>query len=992
MKFEVCHENLKIQNIGCEKPRAYYIPFDRAVSIDVEREKSKLFTLLSGEWEFGYFACFGEIEKVLHDGAEPLKLERKIKVPANWQLEGLDDPLIDNPQYTNYNYPIPINPPHVPYENPTGVYRRSFYHHKSDGRRQYLLFEGVDSCFYVFINQKYVGYSEIPHSTAEFDVSEYLCDGENTITVVVLKWCKGSYLNDQDKIRLSGIFRDVYLLDRPGHHLRDFVIKTKRDSDGFVITVTLDEAPKGTRLSLFSPDGQLIEEKVTNGEKVDFRPENPILWNAEQPNLYTLLISANGEFISEAVGIRELTVENGVLLLNGSPIKLKGVNRHDSDPITGYAISVSQMKQDIVIMKSFNINTVRTAHYPNDPRFIKLCDYYGIYVIDEADFECHGCRNVIPGVIDSKKEWREAVVDRTRHLFQRDKNRASVLCWSVGNESGWGQNLISAINYLRQHDETRLTHYEGSCVVDVKQCDNLPTEISSYMYISPEWCRSYCESSEDPRPLFCCEYSHSMGNGPGDLRDYWEVFSKYPKAAGGCVWEWCDHAVQSGTAENGQPIYLYGGDFNEMINDENFCLDGLVFPDRTPSPGLWEYKYVIQPVDTKAVNLEEGIIRVINRYDFQSLSHLSCSFEISRNGYTEISGTVDLPEILPHESADIKLPYVLPEDGECYLNVSYTYQNDTDFCKAGHEVALNQLSLPVSHMKKPEYVTGGELSVSENDKYITVTGNNFSYIYCRHTATFISIKIGGIEVLKKPISFNLWRAPIDNDAFLLCDWKSKCGYPYITSQSQNTKVTKLGNKIIISSNVDFVAANCLVWVRACVMWSVLSDGAILFNCDVAVDEKAPQYLPRFGLRIFLEPTYDRVNYFGYGPFESYIDSHSASKMGCYSARITELMTHYIRPQDNGNHYNCRWAEIVGNNVLFRAEGESFDFSALPYSQEELESARHNHDLPTSEHTVLCVDYRNSGIGSHSCGPELDKKYRLPQDNFTFSVRFKPELI
>lgn len=990
MSFRTYHDDINVVNIGCESPRAYYIPFHKPVSCFEPRENSNQLTLLSGTWNFAYYPSFEQVRQLFKIDIDMIMFSETIKVPSNWQIEKISDPKIDKPHYTNIKYPFPFNPPYVPFDNPTGVYQRYFNIKKEDGRKQYIVFEGVDSCLYLFINKHFVGYSEIPHSSSEFDVTEYLKNGLNSIMVVVLKWCKGSYLNDQDKFRLSGIFRDVYLLDRPENHLRDYQIQTKNSGKEFSVIVRLKDPPKDTVLTLFSPNGEIIKSIASGEEReVHFIVKAPILWNAEVPMLYTLQINAGGEYISEAIGLREISVCNGILMLNKQPIKLKGVNRHDSDPLTGYAISPQQMEADIKLMKAYNINAVRTSHYPNDPRFTQLCDLYGLYIIEEADFECHGAWELEPELIANSKEWRELIVDRTRHLVQRDKNRPSVIFWSIGNESGWGENTREAVNYAHKHDGTRLVHYEGACIIQpYGDCDPI-LDINSRMYATTDWCREYCESGRDSRPLYLCEYSHSMGNGPGDLQDYWDIFWKYPSAAGGCVWEWCDHAVQIGMTENGTPMYYYGGDFQEYPNDGNFCVDGLVFPDRTPSPGLFEYKYVIQPVHTETVNLDKGLIKITNRYDFITLSHLECRYEITCNGKQVYADMIKLPEIYPHKSVVLELPYQLPHSGECYLTCSYVNVNDTNYSLRGHEVAFAQFRLPVASNIKAEKKAFGDISISDQGDLLIIAGEKFRYCYCKHDASFLSMCFEGDELISEPVRWNIWRAPTDNDSMVSNIWRSKCGFHIIGVTAQDIQIKAENDMICINASVAFTADSFKVFVNADIVYHVFADGTLKVKCKTTINEKMPEYLPRFGLRMILNKNFQNVEYFGYGPYESYIDTHHASKMGIYSAKVNNMMTHYIRPQENGNHYNCRYVKLENDKTIITVNGDKFDFSALPFTQEELESVKHDNDLPASKHTVLCIDYLNSGIGSNSCGPVLAEQYRLNKGDFTFTFSITP---
>lgn len=993
MDFPCCHEDMQILSRGCEPPRSYFIPFRRPVTAQENRETSEAFTLLSGQWQFAWFPAFAEVEELLHQGAESFPFTENIRVPSNWQMERLEDNRVDKPHYTNVNYPIPFDPPFVPFDNPTGVYARTFHHERKQGHRQYLLMEGVDSCAYVFINDAFVGYCEIPHSTAEWDVTGFLRDGDNHILVAVPKWCKGTYLDDQDKFRLSGIFRDVYLLDRPESHIRDYTVETvlQDESRQAVITIKLDKAPPDTRLTLFSPVGDRLEETSPDETgKAAFTLQNPLLWNAETPHLYTLVLSACGEYIAEQVGIRQIRVEGGVLKLNGQAIKLHGVNRHDADPVTGYAVGMEQMERDLKLMKAHHINAIRTSHYPNDPRFAQMCDRYGFYLIDEGDFESHGACFIAPGSIDNDESWRELILDRVRHLMERDKNRPCVIIWSIGNESGWGRNTEAALDFIHQNDSTRLAHYEGASVAGPYPGYCHPAaDVTSRMYPPVDWCRAYCEEEKDSRPLFLCEYSHAMGNGPGDLQDYWDVFWKYPNAAGGCVWEWCEHTVQVGMTADGKPIYSYGGDFGDTPNDGNFCVDGLVSPDRIPSTGLKEYRHVIQPLWTEAENLEKGIIRVTNRYDFLNVSGITGRYEVTCGGMPVEAGAFTLPSITPHDSALITLPYRLPKEGDCHLCVTFVSPEL-------EEIAFNQFCLPVVPTALPPLSPAlSAVSWKEDADMLTIEGSGFCYRYRQHDAAFISMMVKGKELLTAPAGFNIWRAPTDNDKYIALRWRQEGGYDKAYPYARKTSILpdEDGDGLCIETHLVFTAVNHRNYVQSAVKWHITGDGSIQMECVTTLDAQ-PVYLPRFGLRFFLPRRFSQVQYDGYGPYESYIDSHQASKIGLYTAQVDDMMTHYIRPQENGSHHACRFMTIDDGDTAIRVdgmqgwEGPYFDFSALPYSQEELEQATHDHLLPPPRHTVLCLDYLQSGIGSNSCGPSLLEKYQLKDREFRFVVRIQ----
>lgn len=1001
MEFIACHEDMAVIKQGCQPPRAYYIPFDRPAAAGEKREDSALFHSLCGEWGFRYFSSFAAFERILRETGLP-QTEETIPVPSNWQLAKAGLPGIDRPQYTNIAYPIPFDPPHVPVENPTGLYTRTFSWQVRKERRAYLVFEGVDAAFYLFVNGTFAGYSEIPHSTAEFDVTPYLQDGENRIHAAVLKWCKGTYLDDQDKIRLSGIFRDVYLLDRPDGHVVDYTIRTVLQPGG-TAEVRLDiqpPVPAGASVRLMNPTGEVLAEQAPDETgRCRFTVEQPRLWNAEEPVLYTLQIQAAGEYISEAVGLREIRIEDGVFRLNGSPVRFRGVNRHDSDPVTGYAVTEEAMELDLRLMKAHHINAVRTSHYPNDPRFYELCDRLGFYVIDEADLECHGVTLTGLGGFEESFDrladdpaWRELFLERQIALVERDKNRPCVMMWSMGNESGWGCNFKEALHWIHGRDETRPVHYEGASNVGGYPGDSQPgPDVTSRMYPEIGWCRDYCESRRDPRPLVLCEFSHAMGNGPGDIGDYWEALEGYPNFAGGFIWEWCDHAVQAGTAADGTPCYLYGGDFGEQRHDGHFCVDGLVLPDRTPSTGLLEAKAVWQPVAVRPVCLEEGRVAVSNRLDFRSLAYLEGSWEMTRDGETIECGTLPPLDTPPRETEEIRLPYSLPDRGLCFLNLRFTRREPADGQPTGSEAAFVQLPLPVLPQEAGRCPRmDGRVDCRWEGGTLWLSGKGWRMAYDGQTGLFRSWTVGEKAILRKPMTFQVWRAPTDNDQYVQAAWR-KAGYDRLRPRVYRTALREEDGGCVIESAVSLSADQMLApMIRADIRWIVAADGRLDLEIRARVEDAAP-FLPRFGIRLFLEEGLDQVTYFGYGPHENYADARRASYMGRFHTTARESYVPYIRPQEHGNRHACTYAEVTdGAGRGLRAEGRApFDFSLLPYTAEELEAAPHRQELPPSLGPVLSLDYRQSGIGSNSCGPALAPVYRLEEKAFVFGMTLYP---
>lgn len=993
MKVTRYFEDLNTLHLNCEKNRAYYIPFGTAKDIfNSTREESDRFGLLSGKWSFEYFESIEKVPESVINPDIPLDAAKMIDVPSVWQKLGYDQVM-----YTNIEYPFPVDPPYIPKENPCGVYTRNFSTpYEWEGMQKYIVFEGVDSCFYLYINGQFVGYSQVSHMTSEFNITPYIKEGANRITVIVMKWCEGSYLEDQDKFRWSGIFRDVYLLGRPKGHLRDYTVVTDLADDlrSAELKVTLDVInPEDAVLTLIDPDGKDVGTARPNASGVvTIKVDKPILWSAETPELYSLLIDCAGEYIGEKVGFRKGVIENGVYKFNGKIIKIKGVNRHDSDPYTGTVCDMEHMLRDLTIMKRHNINAIRTSHYPNDPRFLQLCDKYGFYVLDEADIETHGMNCCRWEYMAEEPAWREAILDRVQMMVERDKNRPSVFMWSMGNESGYGKNFEDAIQWCHDNDPTRYAHYEG--VNDYRVYDDIDTmqvtksDVYSRMYPHASHCDAYCsdEKASAIRPMVLCEYCHAMGNGPGDLKDYWDVIYKHDNHMGGFVWEWCDHAHYAGKSESGKPMFYYGGDSGEQPHSGNFCVDGLVFPDRTPSDGLKELKFVIQPARVEVVDLEKGDFTITNLYDFIYLSRLECVWEVTCNGEKVQSGSLGALAIPAHGSRQVHIDYDLPQSGRCYINFNFVQLGLGELTKEGELMAFAQFELPVNPAPVRVKMPTRPIEVEENGNRVYISGEGFAHTFDKNTAAFRQLGFDGKKLLTSPMSFNIWRATMDNERYDKNNWVregTNRSQPYVYS----TKVDVVGGSCVIEQKMAMVAHHVSPVVKADVKWTINGAGDVTLHCHVVRDEKK-HFLPRFGIRMMLDRAYNKVDYFGYGPNDSYPDKHNSNHRGRFVTTVDKLFTDYIMPQDNGNRHNTEFAAITaaGKGGLMVCGGR-FDFSALEYTQEDIEAAAHNYELEPCGETVLCVDGAVSGVGSHSCGPDLLEQYRVPQEfSFEFTLR------
>ncbi len=1000
MRAPAYYQDIKTLHLGTEKSRSYYVPFGSAKDIfSKKREESDRFGLLSGKWCFNYYKNIDRVPDTILEPVIPLDKRTEITVPSVWQMHGYDQV-----QYTNIRYPFPCDPPFIPSNNPVGVYSRDFVcPNEWDNFNKYMVFEGVDSSFMLYVNGEFVGYSQVSHCTSEFNITGHIHDGANRVTVIVFKWCEGSYLEDQDKFRFSGIFRDVYLLGRPRGHLRDYEIKTLLADDfrSAVVSVDIDVInPTDAILTLFDPDGKEVDRVRPDGEgHAEFVVRRPLLWNAEAPELYSLLIDVAGEYIGDSFGIRKVSVENGVFCINGRAVKLKGVNRHDADPYTGCVISEDSMLRDIALMKQHNINAVRTSHYPNDPRFTLLCDRYGLYVLSEADIETHGMGGADVdnyAVIADGKEWREPIRDRVERMFERDKNRCCIAIWSLGNESGYGANFEKAGEWLRARDSSRLVHYESTFGIEVAPDKAFPidSDIFSRMYAPIEFCRTACEQNEDvSRPFLLCEYSHAMGNGPGDLKDYWDLIYQQDRFMGGFVWEWCDHAVYAGKDENSKPKFVYGGDSGEKLHDGNFCVDGLVSPDRVVKRGLKELKYVVQPVKVDAIDLAAGEFEITNLYDFIYLSRFECRWEITRNGKTVDSGSLGALAIPAHKSRRVTIDYTLPENGRCYIRFSFVQLGIGELLTEGDEMAFAQFKLPVEVRKITRTMPTGAIEVDESSNRIQLRGEGFCHVFDKQNAAFRQLTFGNRKLLSTPMTFNIWRAMTDNERLVKTDYVRN-GFDRSAVRAYTTGIEEINGCIKISQEIAFVCDAMVPRVRAHVVWTVDRRGNVGLDCEVNITDlgvtssgKTP---PRFGIRFVMDKAYSKVEYFGYGPDESYIDKRYSEHIGRFGFDVFSADPETIMPQEYGNRYKTEWAGVVDQNgagILIKNDG-GFDFSALPYSQEELERKNHFFELDKLGKTVVCADFMHSGVGSNSCGPALAEEYKLPKD-FIFKLSLRP---
>ncbi len=978
------YQDPKAFRVNLEPSRSYYVPFGSSEAAMTKlREDSDRFISLNGKWNFAFYPTHYEAELAPCECAL-----REVDVPAVWQSYG-----VDYHQYTNVRYPFPYDPPYVPDQNPCGVYIKNIDIELSENENYYLVLEGVDSCSYVYVNDQFASYSEVSHSTAETNITPLLKNGANKITVVVLKWCSGSYMEDQDKFRMSGIFRDVYILRRPKEHIRDIFVRTDLtdDNETAFVDVDVDIIGNGNAAyKLLDAEGQLVAAGESENGTINFKLGSPSLWTAETPYLYRLELEYNGEHIVKNVGVRKIVVKDGVVLLNGTPIKIKGTNRHDSDPYTGFTVSREHMLRDMHIMKRNNINAIRTSHYPNSPLFVEYCDKLGFYVCAETDIEMHGTVTLYGNtdwlasydLLANDPIFKEALLDRVQRNIHRDKNSPAVIMWSLGNEAGFGTNFEICGRWVKECDKTRLLHYERAhfelpekrAIYDFSMLD-----VNSHMYTSLEDCVKY--ATEYDKPYVLCEFIHAMGNGPGDIKDYFDLIYKYPKFLGGFVWEWCDHAVYMGDTADGRPKFGYGGDFGEIVHDGNFCMDGLVYPDRREHMGLKEYKNVIKPFSVKAVGGSAILYEVCNMLDFVNLSDvMRLRWELETDGVVVKSGVVENLEAAPHRACLITVD-VGSVSGNSFIRFIGEQKGGRAWAEDGHELGFDQIELS----RVRPYISDviGQATVSqETVTEVIVSGAFFKYTYNKLLGTFTSIIYNGKERLECPMEYNIWRAPTDNDRNIRNQWQA-AGYDRMTLKTYSTEVSDVGGNTEIYTTLGIGAVAIQRILNVETKWTVRPDGSIVFDTMAKKTEPTHPgadelpYLPRYGLRLFLSNDVENVEYFGYGPYESYIDKRRASYISKFNTTVTELHEDYIKPQENGSHYGCDYVELSdGKNSIKVASPDGLSFNASHYTQEELTEKKHNFELESSGNTVLCIDCRQSGIGSNSCGPTLLERYQL----------------
>jgi len=986
---------------------ATLMPFADAESAATgRRETSQFYLSLDGDWRFRWSARLDAAAGGWQDPDYDDSEWAAIPVPSSWQMHGYGKPMYTNVQY--HFDPTPL-PGVRADENHIGDYRTAFSVPDSwDGRRLFLVFGGVESACYVWLNGRSVGYSQGSRLPAEFDITELIAQGENTLAVRVLRLCDGSYLEDQDYWRLNGIYRDVYLYSTAPAHIRDFGVRTLLDDayEDADLGITAQISRSGGQSGELSLAAQLLDEDldpvwpspidvrvpISQGEtcvSLSGRVAGPAKWTAETPTLYTLVLtlsSQDGQVIeaeSCRVGFRKVESVDGQICVNGVPIELRGVNRHDHDPDRGKAVTRSSMLQDVLLMKRHNINALRTSHYPNDPYLLDLCDEYGLYVFDEANVESHG----VWDKLTKDPLWRDAFVDRGVRMVQRDRNHPCIIVWSLGNESGYGQNHDAMSDWIRANDPSRLIHYhpaeDAACV-----------DMISYMYPTIERLVAAAEKPDETRPVVMCEYAHSMGNSTGNLQEYWQAVRTHRRLCGGFIWDWVDQGLRQRTLD-GVEWYAYGGDFDDQPNDGNFCINGLIYPDQRVQPALLEYKKVIQPVSVRAYDLATGEVEIVNRYLHSRLAHLSCDWAVQQDGITVQEGGLAVPDIGPGESAVVAAPFgrPTPEPGvEYWLTVRFTLSGDTRWAKTGHVVAWDQFRLPVeAEAAALEPSTIAAVQLVESGATIAVEGSDWRALFDRSSGRLASWVLAGRELLAGDLLPAVWRAPTDNDAKRMEGRWREAGLDrlaHILTLIEAEQLSDTSVKICVDSSVQAEDVGCGLGWR--LVYTFFGSGDLQVESEISPFGEVPS-LPRLGLSLEMPGTYDRMRWYGRGPFESYCDRKESAAVGLYAGSVDEQYEPYVMPQENGNKTDVRWVALSNQDgVGLLAVGMPLlEASAHRFTAQDLTAARHLHELVPRETITLHLDWKQSGLGGESCGPATLPQYLIQPDPARLSVRLRP---
>ena len=991
-------QNLAVLSRNRLKSRTYFIPYEnldacRKATVSARSEiRSERFMLLNGMWDFNYYRSIADVPEdfVTADlGGKPEK------VPSVWQAQGYEIW-----HYVNVVEPIPVTPPTVPNHNPVGIYKRKFSVPSTfAGMNVKLSFLGVASAYHVYINGENVGYNQVSHMTGEFDITEYLNGGENEICVIVYKWCDGTFLEDQDFFRCNGIFRDVFLTAQPKVCIEDFQFTTEASEDLKTFETKVNVKTSGktdVKIILADKNGKTVHEEtktVNHSENFEFTVEKPLLWNAEQPNLYTLYIMTDSECVQHKVGFKKYYIDSeGVFRVNGQAVKIKGVNRHDSHPTKGYAVEFSDILLDLTTMKRLNVNAIRTSHYPNDPLLLMLADEMGFYIVDEADLETHGLHDW--SYASKNPDWKAAYVDRAEKLVMRDKNHPCIIMFSLGNESGYGDNHMAMAELIRKTIPGVLVHY----------CENKELfDVKSAMYTNIASLIAEGENTADKRPFYMCEYAHSMGLGPGSFKEYWETIYKYPKLMGGCVWEWCDHAVEH-KDENGRITYTYGGDHGEYPHDGNFCVDGLVYPDRTPSTAAWEMKEAYSPLNIEFCE-ECGKIKLINRLDFTNIKEYRVKWTMLKNGVPVDSGVFENLSIAPHDYEAVEIPSPVANDAEYALTIEIYDNRKLPWLEENHLCGRRQLVFG-DYKAETENVSA-TICVTENARDVFISGESFKYTFSKIDGTLSSMIVDGKELINdKPqypsrrglcrlpagIKPNVWHAPTDNDRWHL-DPARNHGVDKLWNMIETAQIEKLEKDCVVLKCCGILAApTCDPVLAFTETYEISGSGAVKVGVRFEPRVNEAFCIPRYGIAFEMPAGFDRCEWYGLGEKENYPDIALSTVLGIYSKKVEDMHEPYIRPQESGNRGGIRYAKITDENgfgIMISGE-KPLNFSAHHYTVDDLIDWKHTEEVEKKDLTQVTVDGFLSGIGSASCGPMPEPQYRVMTDKpYEFSFVITP---
>ena len=952
--------------------RAHYIPY----AADTFEESDRNARSLDGVWDFRYYETIPEVP----EDVSAISYTDTMPVPACWQCHGYGQI-----QYTNHAYPIPFMPPHVPMDTPVGVYHRYFDLADTEGRK-YIMFDGVCSMFLLYVNGRYVGMSKGSHLASEFELTDFVRAGANEITVVVFTYSDATYIEDQDCFRYNGIFRSVWLISRPENHIHDLDIRTSVNGD-VSVSCSYVGAPVTVEATLYDGETALSVLHV----------ENPKLWTAETPYLYTLVVKAGEEYIQKQIGFRSIAVSaKGELLINGTAVKLKGVNRHDTHAYNGYTVSLDDMMADLTLMKKNNINCIRTSHYPNDPVFCELCDKYGFYVVDECDLEGHGVENVVRNMNPSffmadNPDWKESFVDRMVRTLERDKNSVSVIFWSLGNETYFGENhrLMSA--YIKTRDTERLVHYEGTCS-GVVRWEKTPSpmdpcvDVVSQMYTTLGDLEKQGKNEDgEPRPFYLCEYAHAMGMGPGSIEEYWNLFYSYPRLIGGCVWEWKDHTYIGADGKA-----TYGGDHGEYPHDGNFCCDGLCSYALEPHTSLYSLKKAMQPLQVSWENEAEATLRLINRADFTNTADLfEIRYEIRDGDKVLGSGTIDA-DLAPHGIKTVRLPALPAESAlPCYIMIRTLYKEDTWYAAKGDEAGFTQLPVATKSTAVKQSVSL-PVSYTEDCGILSISCGEKSYALRLTDAALTSAKKGEKEFLSSPAVWTAWRAPTDNDMNIKHRWYGQFDIPRARTYVHTYDIEKKDDSLRVVMTGIF-ASKARVPLFELTFTYTFDNSGVHFDVNAAQPKQAwIEQIPRFALMIETADGFENLEYFAKGPRSCYTDIQNHAYHALFRTTVTEQYEDMLKPQECGNHVDAKYAVLSDKSGALRVSGNGFEFSALHYSPTMLEKAKHNWELVPSPHTFLLINYKVCGLGSNSCGHRAVAPYSFSEKSFTFSFTLNLE--